>query len=103
MDRKEILERSRQENKNSDPVEQECILVANNRSFIIGLILCCILSVVNILVKGCMDYLLWVIYFGMCTTREMYLYYERKEKGDLILASLFFVLTLLFVIAYLAL
>lgn len=100
MDRKEILEKSQQENINSDSVEKECIKIATNIAFSVGLILCCILSVLNILVKGYMDLLLWVVYFLMLASREISLFIKIKEKDSFVFGMFFVALAFFFMIVY---
>ena len=100
MDRKEILEKSQLENLNKDPVERECIKIATNMAFSVGLITCCILSVLNLLIKGQMDFLLWVVYFAMFAAREICLYIKIKDKKSLTLGMLFGGICGFFILVY---
>lgn len=100
MDRKEILEKSQKENINADPVEKDCIKIATNMAFSVGLILCCILSVLNLLVKGHMDSLLWVIYFLMFASREFSLFFKLKDKNSFIFGIFFVALAVFFMVTY---
>ena len=103
MDRKEILEKSQQENIKSDPVEKDFIRIATNIAFSVGLILCCLLSVLNLLVKGHMDLLLWVVYFLMFASREICLFFLIKEKKSFVFGVFLVVLASFFMVAYLGL
>lgn len=81
MDKNEILEKSRNENKNADPYEMEI----NAKSYSYGLwstlILCVILTAVKLINKQIFDYslvaMLWVLNAVMFTYRTVKL---KKKK-----------------------
>ena len=95
MNREEILERSRKENKNRDLAEMEVIYKASAYAARVGALMCCMLSLLSSVLARTMIYSPWVIYFSIITTQWLIRYIKMKRKSDLALTAVFFVLAFL--------
>jgi len=100
MDKKEILEMSRRENKNKDIVEVEVLKHGAKVATIAGMLSCCILSVVQVVFKEKVDVSLWIIFFTMMASRELVSYIKLREKSSLVMSILFVALVVFFVVMY---
>ena len=100
MDKDKILELSRNENK--DLFENEIINVGWSVAATAGLICCCILSTIQIVVTSSVRFELWVVYFVMLTSKEIVKYKRNKEIGSMFLIIFYFVLSVFFIICYVA-
>ena len=85
MNRDEILEKSRKENKNRDYAELEVAYQAGNMAWRVGATVCCIISVISHWLINIMLYSPWIIYFSMLGTNYLVQYQKVKRKTDLFL------------------
>ena len=92
MDKNEILEMSRAENKKGDERDKNAFEQASTIAMIVGNILCVVLAVVALflsnldLVKN-IDFVLftaWTVGDSICGTQKLVLYTKTKKKNDLI-------------------
>ena len=95
MKKEEILNASRNENKNRDLVELEVIYQAGIYASRVGAFVCCIISVLYSVLMHTLPYSPWVIYFSIITTQWLIRYIKMKRKSDLALTAVFFVLAVL--------
>lgn len=100
MNKEEILQRSRLENQNKDIVELEVINQASSIAVKIGILVCCFLSVVEVIAKDTINYSCWIIYFSMLATIFGIKYIKLKRKHERILTGLFLVCFIIMVIFY---
>ena len=92
MDKNEILEMSRNENKNGDEREKSAFAQASKIAMIVGNIFCAILAVVALLLQNLelvpnIEFVLftaWAVGDGICGTHKLVLYTKTKNKNDLI-------------------
>lgn len=95
MNREEILQASRNENKNKDLAELEVVYQAGVHAARAGAMVCCIVSVLSSALAHMLLYSPWVIYFSIITTQWLVRFIKIKRRSDLVLAVLFFCLTVL--------
>lgn len=95
MNKEEILNASRKENKNRDSAELEVVYQAGSHASRAGALVCCLLSLLASVISGRMIYSPWVIYFSMIGTQWLVRFLKGKRKSDFVLAILFLVLAVL--------
>lgn len=95
MDKEEILNASRKENKNKDLAELEVMYKAGSHAGRVGALVCCIISVLSSALAHILLYSPWVIYFSIVTTQWLVRFIKVRRKSDLILAMLFLCLAVL--------
>ena len=100
MNREEILEKSRKENKNQDIAELELIKQASHLAAKAGILLCCILSVVDVLVTGRVNYACWMVYAGMNAVLLLVKFQKSRMREELAALALYSVIFLLNLIYY---
>lgn len=84
MNKNEILEKSRQENKGSDLVEKEALYEASQKAVAAGGILCMFISLIDIFLGGSFNYTLWGVYLSMTGTILLVKYYHLRKTHELI-------------------
>ena len=92
MEREEILEMSRRENKNRDFAELDVLFQAGNIAGRVGAGVCCLLSLVSHWIAGVVLYSPWVIYFSILGTHSLAKYARLRRGTDLALAVVYFLL-----------
>ena len=100
MNKENILESSRRENKNRDLAEMEVTAQAGNIAGRVGAAVCVVLTLIfRIFTK---TYFLspWVVYFSILTTHTLVKYARLKRKTDLILAILYLAMCLTFLVFF---
>ena len=95
MEKEEILQASRSENKNRDLVELEVVYQAGIYALRVGALVCCIVSVLYSALTHTLPYCPWVIYFSIITTQWLVRFMKLRRKSDLVLAILFLTLGVL--------
>ncbi|MBR2048054.1 MAG: hypothetical protein IJ960_05595 [Oscillospiraceae bacterium] len=88
MDRDEILEKSRKENRNMDEREQQIARQASIAAKVSGMTACLLVSIVAKCL-GCPQYLffaLWTVYWGMNLGEFWYRAIRLKKRNDLLAA-----------------
>lgn len=86
MNKEEILEKSRAENRNQDIYEQEVLKQAGTSAVIVMMVLATIFCVVQIFVGGGMNYGLWVLVFSANMTTFWVKYIRIRRKHELVMA-----------------
>lgn len=95
VNKEEILNASRNENKNKDLAELAVVYQAGIHSARVGALMCCIISVLSSMLVHTLLYSPWVIYFSIITTQWLVRFIKAKRKSDLVLAILFLSLAIL--------
>lgn len=93
MKKEEILEQSRLENKNKDIAELEAINKASSIAINVGLMVCCVINVLSVFLKECMNYECLAIYFSIMGTLFLAKYIKLHRKHELLLSILFLLLS----------
>ena len=101
MDKDEILERSRKENRNKDFVEGEALSKANGVALTVGLILCALLSVLHSIFKDSVDYSVWTVMFGIMSTVMLVKFAKLRRRHELIVGLGYLALAIFFFAFYL--
>ncbi len=94
MDKDEILEKSRSENKNQDLAEISVVTQANSIAARVGAALCCLVSVLLMRMRHFFPCGPWIIYFGILGTSYLVRFIKIKRKSDLYLTCVFFLMLL---------
>ncbi|MGN0488364.1 MAG: DUF6442 family protein [Ruminococcus sp.] len=102
MKKEEILEKSRNENKGSDEMELFALATAGKLAAQIGMIVCCIVAILQAIFTEAISFESWMIYFSILGTIFTVKYVKLRRKHELVLAILyvgfFIFFTVLFVI-----
>ena len=101
MDKEEILEKSRKENKNRDIYEKDVIIQGNRYACIAAAVFATVFFVIQILIGGGMNYGLYAVVFSMPAAGSWFKFYKLRKKWDLLFAVCYTVATLLFSAVYL--
>lgn len=90
MTREEILAKSRSENKkNNDEFERSILNSAGKIAVQIGILLCCAINVIQILLTDHINFTSWVIYFGILCTLFLVKYVKLRQRHELFITILF--------------
>lgn len=95
MNREEILQASRNENRNKDLAELEVVYQAGIHAARVGALVCCMVSVLSSALAHAILYSPWVIYFSIITTQWLVRFLKIRRRSDLVLAIFFFSLAVL--------
>ena len=90
MNREEILQASRNENKNKDLAELEVVYQASVHAARVGALVCCMVSALSSALAHAILYSPWVIYFSIFTTQWLVRFLKIRRRSDLVLAIFFF-------------
>lgn len=96
MNKEEILEKSRKENKNQDVFEKEVIIQGNRYACLAAAILATIFFVIQIFTGGGMDYGLYAVVFSMPMAGFWMKYAKLRKKHELFVAICYTVAVVLF-------
>ena len=96
MNKEEILERSRKENKNQDIYEKEVIIQGNRYACIAAGVLATIFFVIQIFTGGGMNYGLYAVVFSMPMAGFWIKYIRMHIKHELLVAICYTVMVLIF-------
>ena len=86
MNRDEILELSRRENRDRDYAELEAAAHAGNAAGRVGACVCCLIFLLSRWITGITLYSPWIIYFSILGTHSLVKYGKLRRKTDLALA-----------------
>ena len=101
MERDEILERSRKENKNGDFVEAAVLAKANAIAIAVGIIVCGILSVLHAIFAETPDFSVWTVYFSVLAATMLVKYVKLRRTHELLLGLLYGGFCIFFFVLYL--
>nr|DAV32229.1 MAG TPA: hypothetical protein [Caudoviricetes sp.] len=100
MEKDEILEKSRKENKNKDLADMDVASQAGNIAGRVGACVCCLVSVIFHWFTDTFLCSPWIIYFSILGTHYLVKYNKTKNKSDLFLSVVYFVMCLLALIFF---
>ena len=80
MNREEILEKSRKENRNQDVYEKEVIIQGNRYACIAAAVLATVFFVIQIFTGGGMDYGIYAVVFAMPMAGFWLKYIKLRKK-----------------------
>lgn len=94
MNKEEILEKSRQENKNKDIYEHEVLKQANTYAVIVMMILAAIFFAVQIFVGEGTNWGIWALVFSVSMTTFWVKYIKLRRKHELVTAIVYTLLVM---------
>ena len=100
MNKEEILEKSRIENKNLDLFEREVSQKAGNLAAIIAAILATVFYVIQVFVGLGQNYGLYAVVFSIPATGYLVKAIRMKNKKDIVAAAVFIIVTLFFSVTH---
>ncbi len=100
MNRDEILEKSRRENKGTDEMELIGLNSAGKLAAQIGMLICCAVAVLQVAFTDSMSYESWMIYFSILGTLFTVKYIKLHKRHELLLAILFSGLFVFFTVLF---
>jgi len=100
MNKEEILEKSRTENKNMDEYEKSVLSSAGKLAAQIGMLMCCVIAVLEVIFLDHISYASWMIYFSILSTIFIYKYLKIKDKHELLLAALYGAIFIMFTVLF---
>lgn len=100
MNKEEILEKSRKENKNKDVYEQEIIKQGNAIVCSVMVILATVFFIIQVLTGGGINYGLYAIVFCHSMVLSWMKWIKLRQRKELSLALLYTVCVLLFSISH---
>lgn len=100
MDKEQILEISRRENRNRDLADLAASTRAGNIAGHVGALLCCLVSVLSVRLTNTVIYSPWVIYFSILGTHYLIKFKMLKKKTDLAITLLHFAMCILNLILF---
>ena len=96
MNKENILESSRRENKNRDLVELEVTVQAGNIAGQVGAAVCVVLTIIFLIFTNTYFLSPWVVYFSILATNTLVKYASLKRKRDLIMTIFYLAMCLTF-------
>ena len=101
MDKDEILERSRKDNKDMDLVELEVNNKANAVATLVGVVVCGILTLVHAVFQDGIDTCVWTVMFSILSTIMLVKYVKLRRRHELMIGLIYLFITVLFFAWYL--
>ena len=92
MNKEEILEKSRAENKNKDIYEQEILKQASSSAVIVMMVLATVFFAVQIFVGGGANWGIWALVFSANMTTLWVKYIKLRRKHELVMAIAYTIL-----------
>ena len=96
MKKEDILARSRVENRGSDEYEKQVLEQAGKRAAQAGMLACCAIAAISVIVTGRPNNGCWVIYFSIHATLFWTKYRRLHNRHELVLAVISTAVGLLF-------
>ena len=101
MNKEEILEKSRFENRNLDEMEKDTLLKAGRLASGVGGMLCMLIMLIEISLSAKGPSLcLWTVYLSMTSTTLLVKYKSRKKKHELIFGLIQMALAVIFLVLH---
>lgn len=101
MNKEEILRKSRQENKGQDERERDARAQAGKWAAGVGVTLCAVLNLLDVLFSNEVNYETWAIYAAIIGTMSIVSAIRLKKKSDMVCGMILLIVAVLFVISYL--
>ena len=99
MDKDEILERSRKENKDLDLVELEALNKASGTAYSVGLLVCCLLAAITAICQGRVDYSALTLMASIRSTVMLVKFAKLRRWHELVI-GLFYLFVAIFFFAW---
>lgn len=100
MKKEEILEKSRKENNGSDEMELFALATAGKLAAQIGMIVCCIVAILQTIFTEAISFESWMIYFSIIGTIFTVKYVKLRRQHELFLAILYAVFFIFFSVMF---
>ena len=100
MNKENILESSRRENKNRDLVELEVTVQAGNIAGQVGVAVCVVLTIIFLIFTNTYFISPWVVYYSILGTNTLVKYASLRRKSDLIRTIFYLALCLMFFVFF---
>jgi len=100
MKKDEILEKSRNENKGADELELSVIASAGKLAAQIGMMVCCLIAVLQVVFTDSISCESWMIYFSILSTTFIVKYIKLHQKHELVLSILYSVIFIFFTVLF---
>ncbi len=100
MTKDEILELSREENRNKDEMEKAVFVKAGQRACAAGGIVCAAIIVLEAIFAKEVSYSTWAVYLSMTGTMLLVKYFGLHKKHELVFGALQLILAAMFFIMY---
>ena len=101
MDKDEILERSRKENKDMDLVELEVNNKANAVANLVGVMVCAALTLIHAFVRDGVDTSAWTVMFSVLSTIMLMKFAKLRRRYELVAGLCYLVSAICFFLNYL--
>ena len=100
MNREEILEKSRQENKNRDEMEKDALAKAGQKACAVGGLVCAAIIILEAIFAEQVNMSTWAVYLSMTGTMLLVKYLRLKKKHELVFGLIQLVLAAIFLVMY---
>ena len=100
MNRDEILEKSRQENRGRDEMERDAAARAGQKACAVGGLVCAAIIVLETIFAGRVNVSTWSVYLAITGTMLVVKYYRLKKQRQLIFGAAELVLAVVFFVMY---
>ena len=101
MNKEDILEKSRRESKGPDEMEQYVMAAAGKIASKVGMLVCCIVVILQVVFTGAISFESWMIYFSILATTFLGKYWKLRSKHELWVALLYSGLFVMFTVLFL--
>jgi hypothetical protein len=89
MEKEEILEKSRNENKGSDERELSVLASSGKTAAQVGMLACCLAALLQVIFNHHVSFESWMIYFSILGTIFTVKYLKLRRRHELLLAILY--------------
>ena len=100
MNKEDILAKSRKENKNKDIAELEVIDQASKIAGRVGMLVCCIIAILEVIFLGKPNLSTWAIYFSILAALMIVKYIRLRRRHELWITVLYSACFALFFLGY---
>ena len=100
MNKEEILEKSRNENKGSDELELSVLAASGKLAAQIGMLACCLVALLQVIFTDTISFESWMIYFSILGTMFTVKYLKLHRRHELLLAILYDALFVFFTVFF---
>lgn len=100
MNKEEILEASRRENKNQDVVEAEVIKQGSQIAYLIGCLMCGVICLLQNIFTDTINWGCWVVNFSILGTVFLVKSIKLKKRHEILLTILYYGFTVFFAVGF---
>ena len=100
MNKDDILEKSRRENKGPDEMEQYVMAAAGKIAAKVGMLVCCVVAILQVIFTDAISFESWMI-FSILAATFIVKYVKLHSKHELWVAVLYTVLFIMFAVLFL--